>query len=489
MHRFLPRWGFRQADSNFPAQMPQYTYDSLPTEGEYFRLLRLLPGRKGSSIFCQLEILEFKPFPEPYVAVSYTWGAADTEHMILSINGALLPVRNNLFKLLSAFRKSAETVTLWVDAVCIDQSSLDEKNHQVQLMGRIFRRARCVNAWLGSMGGESDRFFEELREVIKILRSERWPLPEYTGKLAKQVVGALQRQAYWGRAWIVQELVLAQEIIVCARTETIPWQDVISVVSMTDKEIAPTIRAIEAMRSSRGQRSFQDLFSRFGHLQCSLPHDKFYSLYAMVDDNDPQIVGGSLPRPDYSLCVTEVFMQQLQRWEYQPQVQSPMDFIATFRQYLKSSEIDKHFSPCKCHRDTFVSMRFPVRGTVVEYTASSFSIHNSNDIYRFRRFRPGCCDLKEGDLAFHLGQARQTHNIIVRPYGHDSDSAQNTKTEERTKVVSLVYYGDIRTYCFTPEEALLTPLYGTEAQLNAEQDVLTMKMTASALMTLADFIM
>jgi hypothetical protein len=39
---------------------------------------------------------------------------------------------------------------LWIDALCIDQENVIERNHQVQQMGEIFSRASNVLAWLGS---------------------------------------------------------------------------------------------------------------------------------------------------------------------------------------------------------------------------------------------------------------------------------------------------------------------------------------------------
>ena len=38
---------------------------------------------------------------------------------------------------------------VWVDAVCICQEKVGERNHQVQSMGDIFKAATVVIAWLG----------------------------------------------------------------------------------------------------------------------------------------------------------------------------------------------------------------------------------------------------------------------------------------------------------------------------------------------------
>jgi hypothetical protein len=38
---------------------------------------------------------------------------------------------------------------MWIDAICIDQSDLQEKNQQVHMMGRIYQEASCTDIWLG----------------------------------------------------------------------------------------------------------------------------------------------------------------------------------------------------------------------------------------------------------------------------------------------------------------------------------------------------
>ncbi|KAH8788003.1 heterokaryon incompatibility [Diaporthe sp. PMI_573] len=46
--------------------------------------------------------------------------------------------------------------TLWIDAVCIDQSSLEERGEQVTRMSSIYQNASRVIVWLGNGSEESD---------------------------------------------------------------------------------------------------------------------------------------------------------------------------------------------------------------------------------------------------------------------------------------------------------------------------------------------
>lgn len=60
-----------------------------------------------------------------------------------------IPVTENLHTALKRFRFPDKPRTLWVDAICINQQDVPERNQQVQIMGPIFKNAGCVLVWLG----------------------------------------------------------------------------------------------------------------------------------------------------------------------------------------------------------------------------------------------------------------------------------------------------------------------------------------------------
>lgn len=57
---------------------------------------------------------------------------------------------------------------MWVDAVCIGQSSVVERNAQVTMMGQIYGNAVLIFVWLGADSPESVRFFKHFRGVNRI---------------------------------------------------------------------------------------------------------------------------------------------------------------------------------------------------------------------------------------------------------------------------------------------------------------------------------
>ncbi|TVY84408.1 Heterokaryon incompatibility protein 6 OR allele [Lachnellula suecica] len=83
-----------------------------------------------------------------YYALSYTWGTSDNPSLI-TINDTPWVVGPNLHDALKYLRLEDKAITLWVDAICINQKDDSEKSYQVAMMADIYRKARGVRAWIG----------------------------------------------------------------------------------------------------------------------------------------------------------------------------------------------------------------------------------------------------------------------------------------------------------------------------------------------------
>lgn len=92
-----------------------------------------------------------------------------TENLML----ALRHIRQNTTKDAKAKRKQGRggdgTVTLWIDAVCINQADADERNVQVQKMSHIYRDASEVISWLGVENDLSAEAMQLLRRWVEAL--------------------------------------------------------------------------------------------------------------------------------------------------------------------------------------------------------------------------------------------------------------------------------------------------------------------------------
>ncbi|ORY15938.1 heterokaryon incompatibility, partial [Clohesyomyces aquaticus] len=85
-----------------------------------------------------------------YDALSYVWGRPDPlSPKTLEVNGGVLKITTNLHAALTAVMKGSANLTIWVDAVCINQEDLLERNQQVAMMSQIYKSATTVRIYLG----------------------------------------------------------------------------------------------------------------------------------------------------------------------------------------------------------------------------------------------------------------------------------------------------------------------------------------------------
>ncbi|KAH9214249.1 heterokaryon incompatibility, partial [Leptodontidium sp. 2 PMI_412] len=78
-----------------------------------------------------------------YEALSYAWGDPVFSHKI-EFPGGYLSITEHLYTALMKLRDEYRPRRLWVDAICIDQTSDLEKGHQVALMADIYRGTERV---------------------------------------------------------------------------------------------------------------------------------------------------------------------------------------------------------------------------------------------------------------------------------------------------------------------------------------------------------
>jgi hypothetical protein len=205
------------------------------------RLLYLQPGSRSDKIRCIIKhvklpykalddpyigdygcyniqdfVYEFPPDELPYEALSYVWGPEKPQRSI-TINENDLNVRENLWLALYHLRLGSETRVLWIDAICIDQMNIHERNHQVTQMGMIYNLASRVIVWLGPSDEASLLAFPAL------MNQEDWPIFFYPsgdpstimeGNRKLSAIYSLLTREYWTRLWIIQEFLMARDFFI-----------------------------------------------------------------------------------------------------------------------------------------------------------------------------------------------------------------------------------------------------------------------------------
>jgi hypothetical protein len=88
-----------------------------------------------------------------YSALSYTWGDPTVTEEI-SVDGSPMQVTTNLKAGLKALRAQA-ILAVWIDALCINQEDILEREQQVLRMQTIYSKAAEVIIWLGPKTDDS----------------------------------------------------------------------------------------------------------------------------------------------------------------------------------------------------------------------------------------------------------------------------------------------------------------------------------------------
>ena len=212
----------------FPQLAPQHT-----------RILCLKPGMPEMPIVGELSSMNIYGIDEnsnsgshgysgKYEAISYNWGSHE-QNCLITCNGSSIAVTEHLYSALLHFRLPDKSRYLWVDALCINQKDVVEKNTQVQCMMSIFKGAESVLVWLGDSAEDShlgiagmQLLDDNKHRMAVMLRSHGVECMERLRRLYN-AQAALFLRPYFHRSWIRQEIAVAKKISVCCGNSEISW--------------------------------------------------------------------------------------------------------------------------------------------------------------------------------------------------------------------------------------------------------------------------
>jgi hypothetical protein len=342
--------------------LPEFRYDTLDRSQRQIRLLRLFPRSRRALTgvvypVCTIETVSLDKDPT-YAALSYVWGSLDRS-LPIYLNSRRFFVTKNLGQALSYLERENESLFLWIDAVCINQSDDEEKSWQVQQMHAIYQQADHVVAWLGPDNADSDRAMDTLCDIGQtLLASHEQSVPNTAAvrvwkdcflrlnpALASILDGTpremeplfplevLFKQPYWRRVWIVQEFALARMIHLVWGTRALPLP-ILKAICEANKiwtlafvqigDSAPVSSEIwQSMMFNRTEAFFMTLKNEISSnhqrpllsdllhrvrstgmdMSATDPRDHIFALLGLVGD------AGELEiRPDYSKPVAKVYV-------------------------------------------------------------------------------------------------------------------------------------------------------------------------------------
>lgn len=214
---------------------------------------------------------------------------------------------------LSMLRDATQARIIWVDAICINQADVKERNHQVHIMKRIYSQAASVVVWLGPASKPS-------QSAIKLIIDRNRLGPRETSLLdykedALKGLSDIFLRNWWKRIWIVQEVVAARELVIYCGRRRLPWNFVVKVCREIRWNEFSRDGKSQHLRSS-GYRNFTALndfrrgrMSLTKCLQCTKDYeatdtrDKLYALIGVASDICPEDIV-----PDYTKSTRTVFL-------------------------------------------------------------------------------------------------------------------------------------------------------------------------------------
>ncbi len=275
------------------------------------RLLKVSPAKSGHSshpLTYTLSVTTIVAAAGKYHALSYAWEDPGQEETII-VNGQQMKVRRNLFAFLGQLEAMRWEGDLFIDAISINQSNLDEKNKQVQIMARIFGNAKRVFVWLGPGSEPINRFFDNA------IGSKSFKNSKFCGGLLDWELDAvleIVRKRYFSRLWVVQELGVAKQFLLMCGDRSATFKDLKRLIGRNEDDHDFLFdRKLHAELLSKRSESgwllsdaerwqfiaqlfwrFKDadmnpntdlsnLICSFGHLDCYNPQDRVYALLGL----------------------------------------------------------------------------------------------------------------------------------------------------------------------------------------------------------------
>lgn len=284
-------------------------YSTLPLRepSKAIRILQLLPAPSLEDPICCTLAVQYLDEQPDYEALSYTWGSA-SRRLTVQVNGYDCHVTDNAAAALRRLRYTDRERCLWIDALCVDQSSSSERGQQVSIMGRIYSQALCVVIWLGE-SNEPDVDTRLLKANVPEDIREAAIREDHTIRTLMAAIRS-SRPRWFTRVWTVQECVLAgPDPLVVFGPCTMSWMDLTYLLldlheqnEAIPTEMLANFRFLDELRRryrNDGSLSLQRAIALTHNQQCTEPKDTIFGLLGMVHNS-----GGI--RPDYSQSIADV---------------------------------------------------------------------------------------------------------------------------------------------------------------------------------------
>lgn len=238
---------------------PSDVYRPLDKDTREVRLMEILPSEDtNATVEIRLFRRQLEDMSGQFIPFSYVWGDP-TDTKPIKVNGTSTQVTRNLADFLKQTRTLLpdilakgswdKPVIFWVDAICINQQNLEERNHQVQLMNSIYSSAPLVLAWLGHQSDahlavslaesldpsyclESLSTGSNVNYVPWMIAHPHLCTVSEGGNEYWEALIALVQSPYWTRTWTFQEMVLPTNVLFICGSSLVKLQSIMATLQL-----------------------------------------------------------------------------------------------------------------------------------------------------------------------------------------------------------------------------------------------------------------
>jgi hypothetical protein len=348
-----------------------YIHKPFKRPKQQIRLLELLPGAQDQDIELNIHTMDFSPTSPPlYEALSYAWGEEAHTVPVRAGDNEYLAISPHLASGLKRLRYTDKPRFMWIDALSICQSRLEERGDQVSIMGDIFSLAQKVVVWLGEADDNCAVALKLLQDFASLTNEHNppsnapddqnqdgriWSDAFYPICIEPRDVQALQvffDRPWFFRLWILQEVALPQQenvLLLCGSIH-LRWEDLKgSLHALTLKSISAncpeddlhhlfgSIYNAESVVHAR-IRSGMGCLALGQKAQCKDPKDKVYGMLGLMEKAE-----GKLGiQPDYRASLSDVYQDMVLKFLAH---QRRLDILATFEKIETGSNGPSWASP------------------------------------------------------------------------------------------------------------------------------------------------
>jgi hypothetical protein len=237
----------------YGSNMTKFNYGQILLD-DTIRLVQINDSSPPENISLSIDNFPLATLPK-YHALSYTWGPpcpgdnpyTKFDKVEILLNGCNFSVFPNLAAALARIRIAKRSKYYWIDALCINQNNVREREAQVLLMDKVFKLADHVDVWIGSPGHAAAEVAEMISKMATLspeiveeaylsrprpIQTALEPeflqalgLPAMTGSAWTALVEFFERR-WFSRVWILQEIAMARGATILWGDQNIPWDDI-----------------------------------------------------------------------------------------------------------------------------------------------------------------------------------------------------------------------------------------------------------------------